>query len=278
MYQQTIQTTKGYPIAACIYEGGLDSILIIASATGVKQSFYRKFATFMSHKGITVVTFDYCGIGSSLMGPIKYVGANAADWGSNDLEAVIQWVKHHYPAANLIGLGHSIGGQLIGLAPSAYLLKRVVLVAAQTGYWKFWPGIQKVRMWANWYLLFPTLIRLFGYMPSKKISGMENLPKQVALQWSRWCRNKDYLFGDLLPEQQYFQEVSAPMVVISIDRDPFAPRQAVDWLSAKYHSKVIKGVHLMPRTFGVRTIGHFGIFKEKFHSTIWELLHQSCVR
>ena len=31
-------------------------------------------------------------------------------------------------------------------------------------------------------------------MPSKKFSKMENLPKNVAEEWAKWCRNPNYLF------------------------------------------------------------------------------------
>lgn len=49
-----------------------DKILIIVPATGVLQSFYFKLATFLQQNGITVITFDYAGIGKSLNGSIKH--------------------------------------------------------------------------------------------------------------------------------------------------------------------------------------------------------------
>ncbi len=277
MKARMIPTAKGYNIHVHEYAGESDLVLIIVSATGVKQTFYRKFAEYLSSRGVTVLSFDYHGIGLSLIEPIHRISTTAAEWGSNDLEAVIQWANKQYPAASISAMGHSIGGQLIGLAPSSTILKRIVLVAAQSGYWKFWPGTQKWRMWANWYLLFPTLVRLFGYMPSKQFSGMENLPKQVALQWSRWCRNKDYLFTDIPKEEQYFHLIKVPVTAISIDNDPFAPTQAVHWMTAQYASSVIQQQHLHPSAFGVKQIGHFGIFKEKFRSDLWSLLYQACI-
>lgn len=60
-------------LAATVFESGNDSdaVLIIASATGVKQSYYQHFAQFASDQKTTVVTFDYVGIGKSLRQPIK---------------------------------------------------------------------------------------------------------------------------------------------------------------------------------------------------------------
>jgi predicted alpha/beta hydrolase len=272
--ETTIQTIKGHSVSANVYEAENHSVLIIASATGVKQEFYKKFAAYISSHGTTVITFDYYGIGASLRESIKNISVTAAEWGSNDLEAVIQWAHNYYPGANMIVLGHSIGGQLIGLAPSATRLKRIILVAAQTGYWNYWPGIRKYLMWANWNLLFPVLTRVAGYMPSKKFTSMEHLPKGVALQWSKWCRSVNYLFDDIPSEQLYFHKITAPVVAISIDNDPLAPKKAVDWLAEKYNSKLFKSLHLRSGEYGVKEIGHFGIFKEKFKSAIWELLLQ----
>lgn len=272
MVTKKIQTAKGHCVSATVYEAEVHTVLIIASATGVKQAFYKKFVEFISDNGTTVITFDYYGIGASLTEPIQTVSVTAAEWGSNDLEAVIQWTKLYYSKATITVLGHSIGGQLIGLAPSSTSLQRIVLVAAQSGYWKFWPGLRKLQMWIYWHVMFPTITHIVGYMPSKKFSGIENLPKQVALQWSKCCRRRNYLFDDLSPQQLYFHKVKVPIVAIIIEKDKFAPKLAVDWLTEKYHSQVFKTLHLRPKEFGVQQIGHFGVFKEKFRPTIWEVL------
>ncbi|HAA15891.1 MAG TPA: hypothetical protein DCE41_30945 [Cytophagales bacterium] len=57
-------TSPSEILSATLYEADkADAVLVLASATGVKQGFYRKFAQFLTEKGITVITFDYCGIG-----------------------------------------------------------------------------------------------------------------------------------------------------------------------------------------------------------------------
>ena len=73
MTQIEIKTTNLNQITAQIYEAEKNTVLIISSATGVKQSFYKKFAEFVSANGITVITFDYSGIGLSLKKPIKQI-------------------------------------------------------------------------------------------------------------------------------------------------------------------------------------------------------------
>jgi predicted alpha/beta hydrolase len=272
MEQIEIKTTNLNQITAQIYEAGKNTVLIISSATGVKQGFYKKFADFVSANGITVITFDYSGIGLSLKKPIKQIKSSASDWGKNDLEAVIKFTKENYPNAKITLLGHSVGGQIIGLAKSSSEVQKIILVSAQSGYWKMWKGFDRLKMWANWHILFPTLINVFGYMPSKRISGMENLPKNVAKQWSGWCRKPNYLFDEVSKQDLFFKNISVKAIAISIENDFYAPKDAVDFLTEKYENAEIKKLHLRPTEYNTNTIGHFGVFREKFENTLWKLV------
>ncbi|GAB2810844.1 alpha/beta hydrolase family protein [Ferruginibacter profundus] len=246
--------------------------VIIASAAGVLQSFYQKLAQYFQSNGISVITFDYSGVGKSLHGHIKKVNSSLLNWGSSDLEAVIKYTIETFPRHKIILLGHSIGGQLIGLAPSSVLADKIILIAAQSGYWKFWKGVSKIKMWANWYLLVPALTKAFGYLPSKKISRMESLPKNVALEWATWCRSSDYLFAGFSYNKLYFDRIKCKLTSISIDDDFLAPKKSVEWLTAKFANANIKSLHFFPEVFNVLKIGHFSLFTEKFKDSIWNIL------
>ena len=257
-------------LSATLFEGGkTETVLIIASATGVRQEYYQKFAQFIADNGISVLTFDYSGIGRSLKKPIKKLNNNAADWGRNDLESIIKYVLTNYPNSKKVVLGHSIGGQLVGLAESSLELDKLVLVAAQSGYWKHWKGMGRTKMWFNWHILFPILLNTFGYLNSKKISGMENLPKNVARQWSNWGKNHNYILSDKSIEQTYYNKISTDLTAFSIEDDDFAPLNAVEWMTSQYKNVKKKSIRLKPTDFEVDKIGHFGVFKERFKETIW---------
>ncbi len=272
MREIKIESESG-PLSATVFDSSnARAVLVIASATGVKQSFYKKFAAFISSQNITVITFDYYGIGRSLREPIKALTNNAADWGTKDLESIIAYTLHNFPHIAKYLLGHSIGGQLIGLSKSSLKMDKLLLVAAQSGYWKYWQGTGRIRMWLNWHVLFPFLLNLFGYLPSKRISGMENLPKNVAKQWSSWGKRGEYIFSEIPIAQTVYNEIASEITAISIEDDRFAPKKAVDWMTEKYCNAQIKPVHLLPSAFNTREIGHFGIFKEKFKDNLWPLL------
>ncbi|MBS1737237.1 MAG: alpha/beta fold hydrolase [Bacteroidetes bacterium] len=247
-------------------------IVIIASAAGVLQSFYQKLAQFFQSNGISIITFDYSGVGESLHGNIKKENSSLKNWGNRDLESVIKYTIETYPRHKIILLGHSIGGQLIGLAPSSYMADKIILVAVQSGYWKFWNGVTKIRMWANWYLLVPILTKVFGYLPSKKFSRMESLPKNVAEEWAKWCRSSDYLFPYFSEDRLYFNKVKCNITSIGIDDDFFAPKKSVEWLTAKFENASIKSLHFIPKNFKALKIGHFSLFTEKFKDSIWNIL------
>lgn len=265
-----INTKSNHSITATIYEAEkANLVLIIASATGVKQSFYKKIAGYFSKNGVSVITFDYLGIGFSLKKNIKKLDNNVSDWGKIDLEATIKFAKENYPNTKIVLLGHSIGGQLIGFAKSSPDLHKIVLVATQSGYWKLWKGKDRLLMWLNWHILFPILPPIFGYMPSKRISGMENLPKNVAKQWSNWGRKANYLFDEFQDNNLFFNEIKCSMLAISIENDFYAPKEAVDWFVNKFQKANIKRVHIIPSDYNSKSIGHFEIFREKFSNTLW---------
>ncbi len=272
MNQVTIQTENGNAVHAYVFPADSNQVLIIASATGVKQHFYRRFARYVSGRKVNVITFDYSGIGLSLQNSVKQTQTSAIDWGKNDLEAVINFAAKSFPNSRITLLGHSIGGQLIGLAPSSKTLHKVVLVASPGGYWGLWDGLDKMKMWFYWHILFPTLSTTFGYLPSKKLSRMENLPKGVAIQWSRWGRKPEFLFDEISESDLYYDDIEAPVTSIWIDKDVLAPRRAVDWLTHKYRNADIKKLHLYPGDFNSKEIGHFGIFNEQFKHNLWPML------
>lgn len=268
-----INTGKHHAVKCRLYTAtNSDKIVIIASATGVLQSFYRKFAEFLQCKGISAITFDYAGIGESLRGSIKDEKSHLLNWGNRDLEAVIQYTIETFPGHKLILLGHSIGGQLIGLAPSSLRADKIILVAAQSGYWKFWKGITRIRMWVNWYLLFPVLTKGFGFFPSKKFGKMENLPKNIAEEWAKWCRSSSYLFDGISADDLYFDRITCKLTSISIDDDFFAPKKSVEWMTERFSGAPVKRLHFSPASFKTVKIGHFSLFTEKFKDSIWTIL------
>ena len=92
--------------------------VLLSPATGVKQHYYLRFVHWLAQQGHDVLVFDYRGIGLSLHGPLKHCRASLAEWGQQDQVAALEWLLQRTGSAQALLLGHSAGGQMIGLRGS----------------------------------------------------------------------------------------------------------------------------------------------------------------
>ncbi len=117
-----IGTPKGHSLSATqfsISDKNLRTV-IISSATGVLQNFYRKFVTYLASLGYIVFTFDYYGVGKSGsdMERLKSNELDLKSGGSNDQATIVAFAKERYPQSEPILITHSIGGQILGFNPN----------------------------------------------------------------------------------------------------------------------------------------------------------------
>ncbi|MCB0336061.1 MAG: alpha/beta hydrolase [Bdellovibrionales bacterium] len=269
-----VTTRDGVSLAASLFRNPDGShLVIIGSGTGILRQFYFSFARFLRSQGFSVLVFDYRGIGGSRPSMLRGFDAKMQDWGRLDLEAVFAFGLSQPWAEKVSFLGHSVSGQLLGLASSAPQLSRVVFVASQEGYWKLWPMHQR---WVFLPLFGPFLwvsARILGYIPARIVGLGEDLPSGVAIEWATWCRTKDYLFAFLDSMQPYcFSTLQQPILSISFSDDFFAPMKAVEALLARYPAAAIRSLHYQPNDFGRASIGHFSFFKSPGKSDSWEKL------
>ncbi len=261
-----ISARDGYPLAATLYEGAPpDIVAVISSATAVKQSYYRRFATFLAVQGIPTLTFDYRGIGLSRPDSLKGFEARMSEWGTRDLPAAIDWLASRYPAARLFVVGHSVGGQLLGLAENNTRVHGLVAVCAQSGDWRLWQGVRRYLLAGLWYIVVPTLSRSFGYFPGRKLGLGEDLPGGVAREWAAWCRSRGYLAPHLVPFlPSHFGAFRGSILAYSFEDDPLAPRAAVESLLRLYaRAGTICRRYLEPTMLGLPPVGHFGFFRKE---------------
>ena len=253
-----LRARDGVGLAATFLRGSGPDCVVVAGATGVKRSFYGPLARFLHARGHSVLTFDYRGIGGSRQpGGLKANAARMQDWGTHDLDAALAWAVDSARPRRLLVVGHSVGGQMLGLSEHADLVDAAAFVGSQSGYWRHWPLGQRIGIAALWFGLIPTLSPLLGYFPSSRLGLGEDLPRGVAEQWARWGRDPDYLLrGDSVRRDQYAQ-LRLPMLMVSLDGDRYAPHAAVDALAAIYAGADVTRWRLdsTPAT------GHFTIFR-----------------
>ena len=257
-----VRASDGYVLRANHYDAGSDSVLLIGSALGVKRRYYDAFAQFIAGKGRSVVTFDYRGIGDSAPKSLRKFDGTMSEWGRLDITAAIDWITNELRPRTLTYVGHSCGGQLLGLAPNASRVDRIVFSSAQSGYWGHWPGVRKFAIGTLW-LAMPVIANIAGYFPSRVLGlGSEDLPRRVATDWARWGRHRDYLFGFHDPAP--FAKITAPILAWSFVDDTYAPKPAVDALLRLY-----SGANVTRRHADEPGIGHFGFFR-RGRERLWE--------
>ena len=252
---------------------GRDICVIVNSATAVRRQFYLRLAHFLAQRGITVILYDYRGIGGSRPQTLRGFNARMRDWGEQDMASVIDWAKRTLPNHRLVMLGHSAGGQLVALADNNHLVEGLATISAQSGYWRFYQGWEKPKLFFYWHTLLPLLTYILGYFPAKALGMGEDLPKGVLLQWGHWCRSPDYLFSDTsLGAAASAARLKAPILAGIVEDDPWAPEEAVKAFMSHYVNARIDYWRIVPGATDGQPIGHMGFFREGVGKPHWEAL------
>ena len=241
--------------------------VLVNSAVGVRQQYYSAFAAFLEERGFTVLTYDYRGIAASRHGPLRALPARIRDWAQLDAAAALDELEHAAPGAKLFAVGHSFGGNSLGLVPGNERLAGALFVGVQSGYWRHWSGIGRVGMWLLVHVVLPVISRVLGYVPAQVFGQGEDLPAGVAAEWAAWCRNPRYAAGAVGDEG--YANFKAPIRSYWIADDRYAPRAATEAILKEYSSAKSELVAVDPAAHGGGRIGHFGFFRERFRGTLW---------
>lgn len=275
MLKIIITAQDGYPISALlgISEGNKGTV-ILSSATCIKKEFYIKFAQFLNQNGYTVVLFDYRGIGESAPYNLKDSKIFMHEWGTKDMNAVLNYVIKVIGPKNITWMGHSIGAQLVGFLEQAHHVKRVISINAAVGYWGYFPFPMNVVIWTLWYVIGPLLLRVYGYGEMKKIGWGENLPKYAILEWRKWCIRKDY-YRVLLQrklQKDSFDNFTTPMTVVYLSDDYIANDKTVSLMMEFFPNAPTEVIKIDVKSYTEKKVGHTGIFRKKFEKDLWPVL------
>ncbi len=276
----TVPCADGYPLAATLFlpRGIKRHAVLINSATAVPRKIYRGFAGYLAHRGCAVLTYDYRGIGDSRQKamegynqPKSLVGfkASMSDWAALDITAAVTWMRERYLTLPLNYVGHSFGGQVLGLLSNNREVSRALLIAAQAGYWKLMASPERYRVYTMLNFVGIPLTRLLGYAPGWSGIG-EDLPKEAFLQWARWVMSPHYLFDERdLAGLPNFSKYQGALRALCLSDDPWATRPAVEMLCSGFTSIKPDILTVTPNDVGAATIGHFGFFRPEHRDTLW---------
>lgn len=275
----TFPGKDGYALAGTLFlpRGTKRHAVLINSATAVPRKVYRGFASYLAHRGCAVLTYDYRGIGDSrqqaMVGynqPKSLVGfrASMSDWAALDVAAAVSWMRERYNTLPLAYVGHSFGGQALGLIENNSEIARAAFIASQAATWKLMTPPENYRVFALMNFVGVPISRLLGYAPGWLGIG-EDLPQGVFLQWAEWVSHTRYLFDSKLPALQNFEKFKGELRALSFTDDPWATRSAVELLCSGFTAIKPEVLSVRPADVGVKKIGHFGFFRPEHRDTLW---------
>lgn len=246
--------------------------IVLPSAMGVAQNFYARYAQWLAEQGFLVITFDYRGVGLSAPPSLRECRVDIFDW-ARDCEAVIDFAADALPGRPLYWIGHSLGGQLLGLIRNRERIVRVVTIATGNGYWlqNSWPV--RAMVWWLWLVVVPLATRTVGYFPGRRLRKVGDLPRGVIEQWRRWCLNREYVVGaEGEAVREAYSAVDVPIMALSFTDDELMTEKSIRTLHRLYSAAPIDFRRIAPRDVGVRRIGHFGFFRPQFEQSLWPMV------
>ncbi|GAA6172575.1 alpha/beta fold hydrolase [Colwellia sp. KU-HH00111] len=261
-----------YALAATIYvpSKNIKAAILIGPATGIKRQFYASFASFLADNGYGVITFDNRGIGDSLVGNVKASDASLQCWGEKDMPAALEQLKKAFPNTHYHLIGHSAGGQLVGLMHNAMDFTSIFNFACSSGQLKNMSPLHAIKAHFFMNIFIPFSNGIFGHTKSQWFGMGEPLPKKVAQQWRAWCNGEGYVkssFGKTIHNHLY-DDLSVPSMWVNATDDFIAINANVKDMLTVFTQLNAETVTLSPKDYALDEIGHMKFFSRKSH-VLW---------
>jgi len=281
-----IPAVDGFPLHAHAWvhkvtEGSSPApVVVINPATSVQSRYYSRFADFLYAQGFNVVTYDYRGIGGSRPENMRGFEASWLDWGSKDFEGVLQFVGTCFKGHSVLVAAHSVGGFLVGMAPSNHIIQRIFTMGSQFAYWRDYARHKRLAMYLRWHIVMPTLTAIFGYFPGKRLGWLEDTPRGVVRDWispeprfENFYKSGPQALTDAERQQlvDCFAKVTAPTLALSIADDEFGTIPAIHRLLEYYKNSPSTHLRIEPGALGQKAIGHFAFFNARYADSLWRI-------
>ncbi len=271
----TLTCEDGYQLSATLFQPTtpLKGAVLIAPATGIKRQFYAHFATFLTSQGFGVLTFDNRGIGDSLSTSLRRCDASLVSWGQLDMPAALDALGDFFPDQPYFLVGHSAGGQLVGLMPNAHKLAAFINFGSSSGSLRNMRRSYRLKAHFFMNVFIPVSNLLFGHTKSHWVGMGEPLPKGVARQWRDWCNGSGYVkteFGRDIRDHNY-DSLKIPSKWIIASDDNIANEKNLQEMIEVYGGSKSRSCVLYPSAFGLDGIGHMRFFS-RHAERLWPLI------
>lgn len=274
--QDLILTTSDHQSIYCtVFLPSKDcgKIVIINSATGVKQQIYFAFSKYLATQGFTVITYDYRGIGLSKPSQIKGYTATMRDWGTKDFGAVTNYVKTQFPQHQKFLIGHSVGALIVGMNDDSIFFEKFIFIATQNAYYGHLNFKTKIAAFLGFSVVQPLTTGLLGYFPGHYLGLGESLPSGVSRDWAHLILKKkstDYLLENA--KVNISKTLSQNVFVLYAEDDDWLTDRGVRSLLEDTYPQLQATYRVIKTSESeVKQIGHVNFFRS-YNRRLWTIV------
>lgn len=233
------------------------NVIVIFPAMGVPAKFYNRMARNLNTQGIAVVVSELRGVGSSSLRAARDTDFGYRELLTQDFPLAEQYAREQYPQAERSFLGHSLGGQLgcayLSLHPEA--ASRLFLIAScNTGARGFGNGVlgvfPRVGMRSlGRFMRTYSIVR--GYFPGQRFGFAGRESRGVVQDWAYTVRTCNYrMRGPIHDFEPEFARFKGQVIACPVEGDSYAPRSAVELLTAKMTGAQVRWHPVTAAEFG----------------------------
>ena len=275
MEELILLTSDQIPLSVKIFKPEISNnkLLLLNSATGVKQQIYFSFAKYFAENGFTVITYDYRGIGESKPQKMRGFKATMRTWGSEDFKTVTNFIQKNYQDHQKFCLGHSVGALILGMNSDSFIFEKFIFVTTQDAYVGNLKWNIALAGILGFGLAVPFSTRLFGYFPAHRFGLGESLPKGVALDWKTLILHKkstSRLYEKIT--EDISKKLTQETLIISAEDDPWVTMKGMENLMNNVYPNLKKTYQEIKISASPKNeIGHINFFRS-FNKVLWNVV------
>lgn len=269
-----ILTEDRFTLSAHIFEPEHSSqkILLVNSATGVKQQIYFSFAQYFAEKGFTVITYDYRGIGLSKPEKMRGFESSMRTWGTQDYKAITNYIRITFPDHQKFCLGHSVGALILGMNKDSEIFKEFIFVGTQNAFVGDLKFKTKIEAYIGFGIIQPLTTTLLGYFPANWFRLGESLPSGSAFDWRTLILNKKSTNKLLENIDDFSRNLTQNVLVIRAEDDAWLTEKGVKSLLENTYPNLKPTYRLVKTSESEKgEIGHINFFRS-YNKELWKII------